>query len=299
MPGNIRLGDLLQPRKTACLSGPRRGVEAARELTGCHPMSGSQKNCFAASKVRVYNIADAVPADRMTARRYTVSAFFILIHRIRTGARVGGIMKNQNTKRMTLFALFLAIEIMLFCTPFGFLQIGPLAITLMHVPVIAASILLSVKEGMALGLVFGLCSMIKATMAPGITSFVFSPFVTIGGISGNWSSLLIALVPRILTGYIPGALYSLLQKKGMNQSLGAGLAAMTATMVHTVLVLGGIWVFFGEPYAAVLGSARDLLMGLFGMTVLTNSLPETVVAGLVMAALVKAIRVPSVKAVRA
>lgn len=77
MPGNIRLGDLLPPRKTACRSGPRRGVEAARELTGCHPMSGSQKNCFAASKVRVYNIADAVPADRMTARRYTVSAFFI------------------------------------------------------------------------------------------------------------------------------------------------------------------------------------------------------------------------------
>ncbi len=205
MPGNIRLGDMLQPRKTACLSGP-----GGRSGSGAHRMPSDvriTKNCFASSKVRVYNIADAVPADRMTARRYTVSAFFILIHRIRTGARVGGIMKNQNTKRMTLFALFLAIEIMLFCTPFGFLQIGPLAITLMHVPVIAASILLGVKEGMALGLVFGLCSMIKATMAPGITSFVFSPFVTIGGISGNWSSLLIALVPRILTGYSLGKIW--------------------------------------------------------------------------------------------
>lgn len=147
-------------------------------------------------------------------------------------------MKNQNTRRMTLFALFLAIEIMLFCTPFGFLQIGPLAITLMHVPVIAASILLGVKEGMALGLVFGLCSMIKATMAPGITSFVFSPFVTIGGISGNWSSLLIALVPRVLIGYVPGALYDVFRKKGMNSSLAAGIAAGMATPLHTALYWG-------------------------------------------------------------
>ena len=208
-------------------------------------------------------------------------------------------MKNQNTKRMTLFALFLAIEIMLFCTPFGFLQLGPLAITLMHIPVIAASILLGVREGMALGLVFGLCSMIKATMAPGITSFVFSPFVTIGGISGNWTSVLIALVPRVLVGYVPGALYSLFQKKGLHQSMAACLAAVIATLLHTALVLGGIWVFFGEPYAAVLGSAKDLLLGLFGMTVLTNSLPETAVAGLVMAALVKAIRVPAVQAAKA
>ena len=208
-------------------------------------------------------------------------------------------MKNQNTRRLTLFALFLAIEIMLFCTPFGFLQIGPLAITLMHVPVIAASILLGVKEGMALGLVFGLCSMIKATMAPGITSFVFSPFVTIGGISGNWSSLLIALVPRVLIGYVPGALYDVFRKKGMNSSLAAGIAAGMATPLHTALVLGGIWVFFGEPYAAVLGSAKNLLMGLFATTVLTNSLPETAVAAVAMAALVKAIRLPAARTARA
>ncbi len=39
-------------------------------------------------------------------------------------------------------------------------------------------------------------------MTPGITSFVFSPFITVGGISGNFFSLVIALVPRILLGVI-------------------------------------------------------------------------------------------------
>lgn len=202
-------------------------------------------------------------------------------------------MRNQNTKRMTLFALFLAIELVLFFTPFGFLQIGPLAVTLMHLPVIAASILLGVKEGMALGLVFGLCSMFKATMAPTVTSFVFSPFVTIGGMSGNWASVLIALVPRVLVGYIPGALYGLFLKKGLNKPFSACAAAVIATAIHTILVLGGIFVFFAEPYAAALQVSKALLMGVFSTTVLTNSIPEMVVAGLVMAALVKAIRLPA------
>lgn len=72
-----------------------------------------------------------------------------------------------------------------------------------------------------------------------------------------------------------------------------------ATPLHTALVLGGIWVFFGEPYAAVLGSAKNLLMGLFATTVLTNSLPETAVAAVAMAALVKAIRLPAARTARA
>ena len=44
-------------------------------------------------------------------------------------------------------------------------------------------------------------------------SFVFTPFITIGGMSGNWTSLLIAFVPRILLGYLAGLVYEQLQKK--------------------------------------------------------------------------------------
>ncbi|HAM30781.1 MAG TPA: ECF transporter S component, partial [Erysipelotrichaceae bacterium] len=44
--------------------------------------------------------------------------------------------KSQNLKKMTLFALFIAIEMMLLMTPFGYLRIGPISATLMHIPVI-------------------------------------------------------------------------------------------------------------------------------------------------------------------
>lgn len=40
-------------------------------------------------------------------------------------------------------------------------------------------------------------------------------------------------------------------------------------------------------------------MGLFATTVLTNSLPETAVAAVAMAALVKAIRLPAARTARA
>ena len=204
-------------------------------------------------------------------------------------------MRNNNVKRMTVFALFLAIELLLFFTPLGFIRLGFLSITLMHIPVIAASILLGVKEGMLLGLVFGLCSVLNATIAPGITSFVFSPFITVGGISGNWTSLVIALVPRVLLGYIPGALFNLFVKRGLNRSLSAALAAGIATACHTLMVLGLIIVLFAAPYAQAIGSATNLLYGVMGMTILTNGIPELLAASACMAALVKAVPVPKVQ----
>lgn len=221
-----------------------------------------------------------------------VCTFFITPY-LRSGSRRN--MRNNNVKRMTLFALFLAIELILFFTPLGFIRIGFLSITLMHIPVIAASILLGIKEGMMLGLVFGLCSVFNATMAPSITSFVFSPFVTIGGISGNWASLVVALVPRVLLGWIPGALYGIFTKKDMNRSMAAALAAGIATACHTLLVLGFIILFFAAPYASAIGSSVALLYGIMGTTILTNGVPELLCAAFCMAALVKAVRVPAVQ----
>ncbi len=66
--------------------------------------------------------------------------------------------------------------------------------------------------GAFLGFVFGCTSVIGATMTPGITSFVFSPFITVGGISGNFFSLVIALVPRILLGVIAGYVFKFAKK---------------------------------------------------------------------------------------
>ncbi len=63
-------------------------------------------------------------------------------------------MRSKKTKNLALFAFFLAVELILLFTPLGFLRIGPLSATLMHIPVIIAAITMGWKYGCALGLVF-------------------------------------------------------------------------------------------------------------------------------------------------
>lgn len=198
-------------------------------------------------------------------------------------------MKSKKTQYMTSMALFLAIEIILVVTPLGYIPIGPLNATTMHIPVIIAGIILGKKAGGELGFVFGLTSMIKATIQPGITSFCFSPFVTIGTISGNYKSLLIAFVPRILLGYLAGLIFEIMKNKG-NENSGVLAGALVGALTNTVLVLSGIYVFFGNAYASSLNVAYSGLIGLLLGVVTTNGILEAILAAVVSLAVYKAMK---------
>lgn len=198
-------------------------------------------------------------------------------------------MKSKKTQYMTSMALFLAIEIILVVTPLGYIPIGPLNATTMHIPVIIAGIILGKKAGAELGFVFGLTSMIKATIQPGITSFCFSPFVTIGTISGNYKSLLIAFVPRILLGYLAGLIFEIMKNKG-NENSGVLAGALVGALTNTVLVLSGIYVFFGNAYASSLNVAYSGLIGLLLGVVTTNGILEAILAAVVSLAVYKAMK---------
>lgn len=72
-------------------------------------------------------------------------------------------MKQTNVRSFTLTAMFLAIMILLAATPLGFIPIGPINATTMHIPVIIASIILGPRIGAGLGTIFGVISMIRST----------------------------------------------------------------------------------------------------------------------------------------
>lgn len=189
-------------------------------------------------------------------------------------------MKNNKTQYLAFMALFLAIEIVLVVTPLGYIQLGVINATTMHIPVIIAGIALGRKAGAQLGFVFGLTSMLNATFRPGPTSFIFSPFVTVAGMSGNWMSLIIAFVPRILTGYLAGLIYELLQKRNVNTNACTIVASITGTLTNTVLVLGGIYLFFGPQYAQILNVAYQALVGVILTVVATNGIGEIILAAI-------------------
>ena len=83
--------------------------------------------------------------------------------------------KKVNVKRMTIISLLSAISIMLSMIPqVGYIQIGPVAITTMCIPVIIGGIMEGPIAGASIGFIFGVTSMFRALMGlAGPTGFVF------------------------------------------------------------------------------------------------------------------------------
>ena len=75
-------------------------------------------------------------------------------------------MRNKKTKKMVVFSMLLAIEVILSFTPIGFLRVGFLSITMLHIPVIICAMALGKRYGAALGFVMGFCSFYNATFQP-------------------------------------------------------------------------------------------------------------------------------------
>jgi uncharacterized membrane protein len=128
------------------------------------------------------------------------------------------------------------------------------------VPVVITAILLGTKAGTLMGFFAGLFSFLVWTFMPPADSvafaFVFTPFAE----PGNFFSLVICFVPRILTGTFAGLSHKAFKKlfagKKYLDVLQYGISAVIGSLTNTVLVLVGIMVFFGP---GVHGSRRSYL----------------------------------------
>ena len=189
---------------------------------------------------------------------------------------------RNRTLALTQFAMLLAIEAVVCFTPLGSIPIGPIVATLGMVPVIVTAVLLGTGAGAAMGTFAGLFSFLVWTFMPPnpVIAFVFTPFYSVGTAHGNLWSIVICFVPRILVGVVTGACYNLLRRLHWKSGLVYGLSGVLGSLVNTVGVLGGIYLFFGRSYATALGTGIEVLLGLIGMTVLTNGLPEAAIGGL-------------------
>ncbi|MCL2512894.1 MAG: ECF transporter S component [Oscillospiraceae bacterium] len=196
------------------------------------------------------------------------------------------ISKNRRkTLFLAQFSILLAIEAVVCFTPLGSLPaIGPVVATLSHIPVIITAVALGTGAGAGMGFAFGLFSFLVWTFTPpSPIAFVFTPFYSLGEFNGNFYSLLICFVPRILIGVVTGLLCRAL-KRLKQDNIKAGIAALIGSLTNTFLVLLGIYFFFGESFAAVNEVTVDfLLKGFVGMTILTSGLPEAALAAFLAA----------------
>ena len=134
-----------------------------------------------------------------------------------------------------MMAAFIAIMMIMTVVPvLGFIPLGFMNATIIHIPVIVGSILLGPKKGAVLGFFFGLTSMWKNTaLMPNLTSFVFTPFLTMpNGESGGIRSVIICMVPRILIGVVAYYVYRGVSKIWKKRKKLALAAAGVAGDIH-------------------------------------------------------------------
>lgn len=200
-------------------------------------------------------------------------------------------MVVKKTRDMVMTASIAAIIVILSFTPIGYIPLGFMNATTIHIPVIIGAILLGPKCGMLLGLTFGLTSMWKATFMPNATSFVFSPFVTVGAFSGNWKSVIICLVPRILIGLVAYYVYvffmKIMKDKKSRKTTALMLAGIAGSMTNTLLVMNLIYFMFGKSYAEAASWAATGIYGVIMGIICMNGIPEAVIAGFLTAAVTK------------
>lgn len=199
-------------------------------------------------------------------------------------------MQKKDLRRMVQIALLAAIMMVMSVTPLGYIPLPFMKATIMHIPVIIGACLLGPRVGAGLGALFGVTSVVMATINPNITSFVFTPFYSFNEqFHGSIWSIVVAMLPRILIGVVSGYVFILVKKVIKNDTVSLMLAGISGAMTNTIGVMGLIYIFFGEQYAIAGGKDPQLLLGIIIGIIATNSVMEAIIAAILTAAVCKAV----------
>lgn len=193
--------------------------------------------------------------------------------------------KKLNTKRMVLLSMLSGILLVMSFTPLGYLNIGPLAISLNMIPVAIAAVALGPSGGAFLGAVFGVtsclqCVGIGGTSAMGVALFEISPVLTI----------IQRFVPRVLAGWLAGLSY-----QGLRRITGHGRASsitgFLAALLNTVLFMLALVLLFGNTeYLQEMIGGRNIIVFIctfVGVNAVVEMLAATLAVGAVSKALEK------------
>ena len=190
-------------------------------------------------------------------------------------------------------SIFTAVIFLLAFTPFGLINLPVIKGTVIHVPVIVGSLILGPYWGAFLGAMFGVTSLIINSTAPSLLSFAFSPLIPLPGTShGSLWALVVCFVPRILVGVVPWYVDRLLRRFPLapkNRLLSLFTSGIAGSATNTFLVMHIIYFFFRDSYAAVRKVASDTVYNLVLGVIITNGIPEAILAGALTPFICKAI----------
>ncbi|MDO5707786.1 MAG: ECF transporter S component [Andreesenia angusta] len=183
--------------------------------------------------------------------------------------------KELSLKSLTIIGVLGALSAVLGMTPLGFIPLGPISITIMHIPVIIGAIYGGVTVGASVGLIFGIVSLIRAIIAPTVISpALYNP--------------LISILPRVLIGVVTGYSYMAFQNSS-SKILKYSIPAALGSLTNTIGFLSGLYFFYGRELANLLGGSSLVGKGVIGIG-LSNGVPEMIVAAIITTATMSKIK---------
>lgn len=167
-------------------------------------------------------------------------------------------MPQNWTRKIAITGALSAIAIILGLTRWGILPwFTGTSVTIMHIPAIIGAILEGPIVGVAIGLIFGLSSLLQAAIAPNGPGDVI------------FTNPLISVLPRLLFAPLAWLVWRALKRWSVVGLIATGAIG---SLVHTALVLGMIGLLGLYPWPII------------GATFVANGIPEMIVAAILVTA---------------
>lgn len=146
--------------------------------------------------------------------------------------------KKTNIFRLTLYAMFTAIILLVTCLP---LQTLGLEISLAMLPISVGAVLLGPSGGAILGGIYGIFSFLQCLgfLKPsglGIALYAIDPLYT----------AITCIIPRILCGLLAGLIFSALQKIDQTKLLRYTVSCLACPLLNTIFFMSSLMLFFGK-----------------------------------------------------
>ncbi len=180
----------------------------------------------------------------------------------------------MSVKELAINAMFMAIIITMAVVPnIGIITVGPISITLMHVPVIVAGIAFGLRSSLITSLTFGFSTMFVA-MTRSVTP-----------IDMLFANPVISVLPRFLFGLSIALIWKLLKAVKLQLHMSIALTAFLSTILHSIFVLGILFFFFG--FDGSVFSQLSQWLKVLVIPVILNILVEAITAILLAVPLVE------------
>lgn len=182
----------------------------------------------------------------------------------------------KNTKRIAYLGVLIAVIVVLAAVPqIGFIQIPPLSLTIVHIPVIIGAIALKGNAGIILSLAFGIASWVVASTRGAATDLLFM-------------NPLVSVVPRVLFGIVLTGLVTAMGKVSIRDTFKNSIIALVGSLVHSLIVLFALMVSIGLTSNNLF--SLDNWGLLFGAFFALNVIGEAVASVIITVPVVKALK---------